>query len=75
MSTMASPIVFTSYEQVLTRYFPKRAASLTNDEVGEGLFESTLAYDVIDHLKKELNSLSSQRKAAKPEKAKKAAKR
>jgi len=55
---MASPTVFTSYEQVLTTYFPKRAASLLNSDSEDSLFESTLAKDVMDHLKKELQAPS-----------------
>ena len=55
MSTMATRTVFTTFDQVLTKYFPKRAAQL-HDETGE-LFEPVLADEIMEHIRKELHTL------------------
>ena len=64
MSTMATRTVFTTFDQVLTKYFPKRAAQL-HEEASGVYFESTLADEIIEHIKKELHSLSSQKQVTK----------
>ncbi len=69
MSTMATRTVFTTFDQVLTKYFPKRAARL-HDEASGVLFESTLADEIIEHIKKELHSLSSKKAVTKTTAAK-----
>ena len=62
---MASPSVFTSFEQVLSTYFPKRAAARLGEDANDITLETTLASDVIEHLKKELRTISSEEKDVK----------